>query len=213
MRHCMRDWRYTLFFAISTVEGVEFFSASRFGHFATQKMFLFLPHMMLYGHQCRCGSSGKEKDVCPVINRTSVPRFTPASCRRTDWVVEAHVLEIGNGEVFKVVNIQVLGFCVRCGIAWYLGSEVLEQPIAFLSRTQYWGSIFAYLWNVYKILPKYTLLYPMTSQCEVMSCDVHISTVYWNSGLRGWVIYMGKKVKGKGHLCTGTEALYRPYGP
>ena len=27
------------------------------------------------------------------------------------------------------------------------------------------------------------------------------------------VIHQNNKGKGKGHACTGTEALYRPYGP
>jgi hypothetical protein len=140
MRRCIREWKYRLFFAISTVEGVEF-SASRFGRFATRKNFPFLQYMIRDGHQCQWGSSGKEKDVCPEINQTLIPRFTPASCRRNDWAVQAHVLEICKGEVFMEVKIQVLGFCVcHCGIAWYVGSEVPEQPSAFLTRIQYWGS-------------------------------------------------------------------------
>ena len=35
--------------------------------------------------------------------------------------------------------------------------------------------------------------------------------------LMSWLLRVGisrgKKVKGKVHRCTGTEALYRPYGP
>jgi len=75
-----------------------------------------------------------------------------------------------------VVKIQVLGFCVHHrGIAWYVDSEAPEQPSAFLTRTRYWDSIFAHLWNVCKSLPKYTLPYLLTSKCAVMSCDVHIN--------------------------------------
>ena len=39
------------------------------------------------------------------------------------------------------------------------------------------------------------------------------NTEYQDNGLRGCDGVFLVKKKGKVHLCTGTEALYRPYGP
>ena len=58
-----------------------------------------------------------------------------------------------------------------------------------------------------------TYLMPIVvANCDDCIVAVGYESIFFVLHVSAFATY-SKKCKGKGHPCTGTEALYRPYGP
>jgi hypothetical protein len=63
------------------------------------------------------------------------------------------------------------------------------------------------------LVEKHVALYSDVRSTKNSSADGSKVLLYFTLQLKSISLPSGAKGKGKGHPCTGTEALYRPYGP